>query len=72
VLAGADFAHADLRNAVETENADLTGVIMSFAKLEGADLSRAVLRPEDSDNPYDKRPILPRFLDNATYDDETR
>jgi hypothetical protein len=45
---------------------------MSFAKLEGADLSRAVLRPEDSDNPYDKRPILPRFLDNATYDDETR
>jgi len=60
VLAGADLTHANLTDTMRTEGADLSGVTLYLAHLEGADLIRTRLEP-----------ALPDFLKNATYSDDT-
>lgn len=59
-LSGAALNEADLTGTTRTRGADLTRTLMYFARLGGADLGRAVLRP-----------AYPNFLENATYDDHT-
>lgn len=71
-LSGASLDDADLTGTTRTRGANLTGTGMDRARLGGADLSRAVLRPEDSDDPSSKRNAFPGFLQNATYNDATR
>ena len=71
-LSGASLEDADLTGTTRTRGANLTGAGMDRARLGGADLSRAVLRPEDSDDPSSKRNAYPGFLRNATYNDHTR
>ncbi len=80
-LSGLDLAEANLRDADLREaildgtvlvGTDLTGAYLASARLEGADMSNAVLRREDHENPYLARTPLPRFLESATYDDRTR
>ena len=75
-LSGLDLTEANLRYA-DLRRAILTGTVLASAylgsvRLEGADLGDAVLRPEDHENPYLVRPPLPRFLEDAVYDDRTR
>lgn len=72
-LAGAGLIDADLRNTKRTRGAVLIGAVMYSARLGGADLSRDVLRREDTDDPPDTETAASRvFLKNATYNDDTR
>ena len=72
VLAGADLYRADLRGTTRTAGTDLTGAYLASTRLEGADMSNAFLRREDHENPYLARTPLPRFLEGAVYNDQTR
>ena len=71
-LPSANLDRADLTGTTRTDGADLTGATLYFARLGGADLSRAILRPEDSDDTSARRPTIPDFLKNATYNEATR
>ena len=71
-LSGAALNDADLTNTTRTRGANLTATTMYFARLGGADLSQAILRPEDSEAPSSERNAYPGFLDHATYNDDTR
>ena len=64
-----ELNNIDLRHTTQMKGTDLRGASMSFAKLQGADLSKAILEGDDPPLSENAGPIV---LYNAQYDNETK
>lgn len=69
ILVMVELNSTDLRDTSQMEGTDLRGATMSFAKLEGADLGKAILEGDDPPLHENTSPLL---LQNAQYDNQTK